>query len=94
MAVTSLARSYGLSWTIATEGALEPWYKPHSFSAIGLNKQMEAGRFEERYIAIIMREVLLALAYVHKCGIIHRDIKGTGRIRFAEPFSGQYSHGE
>jgi protein-serine/threonine kinase len=23
-----------------------------------------------------MREVLLALAYVHKCGIIHRDIKG------------------
>jgi protein-serine/threonine kinase len=38
--------------------------------------QMEAGRFEEKYIAIIMREVLLALAYVHKCGIIHRDIKG------------------
>ena len=37
---------------------------------------MEAGRFEEKYIAIIMREVLLALAYVHKCGIIHRDIKG------------------
>jgi len=37
---------------------------------------MEAGRFEEKYIAIIVREVLLALAYVHKCGIIHRDIKG------------------
>jgi serine/threonine protein kinase len=37
---------------------------------------MEVGRFEEKYIAIIMREVLLALAYVHKCGIIHRDIKG------------------
>ena len=45
------------------------------------NKQMEAGRFEEKFIAIIMREVLLALAYVHKCGIIHRDIKGTLRCR-------------
>lgn len=44
-----------------------------------VDKQMEAGRFEERYIAIIMREVLLALAYVHKCGIIHRDIKGVVR---------------
>jgi protein-serine/threonine kinase len=43
------------------------------------NHQMEAGRFEEKYIAIIMREVLLALAYVHKCGIIHRDIKGINR---------------
>lgn len=40
---------------------------------------MEAGRIEEKNIAVIMREVLLALAYVHKCGIIHRDIKGLFR---------------
>jgi serine/threonine protein kinase len=77
MAATSLAPSYGLSWTIATEAALGPWYNPRPLSTMGPNIQMEAGRFEERYIAIIMREVLLALAYVHKCGIIHRDIKGT-----------------
>jgi len=48
---------------------------------VEINEQMEAGRFEEKYIAIIMREVLLALAYVHKCGIIHRDIKGTPSCR-------------
>jgi serine/threonine protein kinase len=59
---------------------LLPW---REYSDIGIvllpqfSQQMEAGRIEERYIAIIMREVLLALAYVHKCGIIHRDIKGS-----------------
>lgn len=31
---------------------------------------------EERYSVIIMRELLGALAYLHKSGVIHRDIKG------------------
>lgn len=40
--------------------------------------QMKAGPIEERLSVIIVREVLIALAYLHKEGIIHRDIKGEG----------------
>ena len=55
---------------------------------------MEAGRFEEKYIAIIMREVLLALAYVHKCGIIHRDIKGWSHLLLTKGSSCKYPDGK
>jgi serine/threonine protein kinase len=37
---------------------------------------MKAGSIEERFSVVIMREVLIALAYLHKENIIHRDIKG------------------
>ena len=36
---------------------------------------MKSGRFEEKYCAVIIREILIALAFIHKCGIIHRDVK-------------------
>lgn len=36
---------------------------------------LKAGRIEEKYAAVVMREMLIALQHIHKEGIIHRDIK-------------------
>ena len=37
---------------------------------------MKAGSFEETYIAIVLREILKGLDYLHSEGKLHRDIKG------------------
>lgn len=38
--------------------------------------QMKSGPIDEKYIVLIVREVLVALSFLHRQGIIHRDVKG------------------
>ncbi|BFZ55835.1 kinase that interacts with cdc31p [Savitreella phatthalungensis] len=52
---------------------------------------MKAGSIEERFIGVIVREVLTALAFIHKSNIIHRDVKAAnilvrndGRIQLCD----------
>ncbi|KAI5959000.1 KIC1 [Candida pseudojiufengensis] len=40
-----------------------------------LRTLLKPGVMEEKYIAIIVRELLLTLSAVHKLGVIHRDLK-------------------
>ncbi|KAH8107474.1 Pkinase-domain-containing protein [Phellopilus nigrolimitatus] len=47
----------------------------HGGSVRTLMKACATGHVAERYIVLITRELLLALAYLHKAGVIHRDIK-------------------
>lgn len=44
-------------------------------SVRSLMKATDDGTIEEKYIVLIIREVLIGLAYLHKSSIIHRDIK-------------------
>lgn len=39
-------------------------------------KKSRAQPLKELHICLVVREVLLALAFLHKNGVIHRDIKG------------------
>ncbi|KAF8920717.1 Pkinase-domain-containing protein [Mucidula mucida] len=44
-------------------------------SVYSLMKASQDDCLEERYISVIVREVLIALCYLHKIPVIHRDIK-------------------
>ena len=57
------------------------WYdithQPSNIRVDGrLSLQMKPGVFREEYIAIIVRELLRGLEYLHSEGKLHRDIKG------------------
>jgi serine/threonine-protein kinase 24/25/MST4 len=47
-----------------------------------LVSKMKPGPMDEAYIAIITRELLKGLEYLHKEGKIHRDIKGNHLLCF------------
>ena len=46
---------------------------------------MKPGVFREEYIAIIVRELLKGLEYLHQEGKLHRDIKGESRTAHVIP---------
>lgn len=43
---------------------------------------MKPGKIEEEYIAIIVRELLLGLDYLHSDKKLHRDVKGMSISRY------------
>jgi serine/threonine protein kinase len=40
-------------------------------------KACKGGIVDERYVVLIIREVLIALSFLHHANVIHRDLKGT-----------------
>ncbi|KAF5385865.1 hypothetical protein D9615_002457 [Tricholomella constricta] len=44
-------------------------------SVLSLMKASRNGCIEEKYVSVIVREVLVGLSYLHKVPVIHRDIK-------------------
>ena len=40
-----------------------------------LRSLLRPGKIDEKYIGVIMRELLVALKCIHKDNVIHRDIK-------------------
>ena len=46
---------------------------------------MKPGVFREEYIAIVVRELLRGLEYLHQEGKLHRDIKGTRIFIYTHP---------
>ncbi|KAH8928419.1 kinase-like protein [Atractiella rhizophila] len=54
---------------------MELWIAMDLAEGGSIKTLLKASRFEERHVALIVREVLLALAFIHKENVIHRDLK-------------------
>jgi serine/threonine protein kinase len=83
MVLGSMALEFGLLWITLAAEASELWYA--TLLLILLLPiyrhfiQMKATKnnvIEERFVVLIVREVLTALSFLHKSRVIHRDIKG------------------
>lgn len=73
---------YEGSWLRGTE----LWIVMEYLSGGSCGDLLKAGTFKEEYIAIVMRELLRGLDYLHGEGKLHRDIKGQSRAsRAARP---------
>ncbi|KAK4704193.1 hypothetical protein P7C70_g2012, partial [Phenoliferia sp. Uapishka_3] len=53
----------------------ELWIAMDFASGGSIRTLMKSGPIAEKYIVLIVREVLVALSFLHRQGIIHRDIK-------------------
>ncbi|BGP20662.1 hypothetical protein JCM10213_001092 [Rhodosporidiobolus nylandii] len=69
----------------------ELWIAMDFASGGSIRTLMKTGPIEEKYASVIIREVLVALSFLHSQGIIHRDVKAanilltqTGRILLAD----------
>ncbi|KAJ7209485.1 Pkinase-domain-containing protein [Mycena pura] len=49
-------------------------------SALSLMQASKDGCLEEKYVSVIIREVLIGLSYLHKVPVIHRDIKAANTL--------------
>lgn len=63
---------YEGSWLRGTE----LWIVMEYLSGGSCGDLLKAGTFKEEYIAIVLRELLKGLEYLHGEGKLHRDIKG------------------
>ncbi|KDE04731.1 STE/STE20/YSK protein kinase [Microbotryum lychnidis-dioicae p1A1 Lamole] len=53
----------------------ELWIAMDFASGGSIRTLMKSGSIEEKYIVLILREVLVALSFLHRQAIIHRDVK-------------------
>jgi len=78
---SSFVTRYEGSWLRGTE----LWIVMEYLAGGSCGDLLKAGVFREEYIAIVMRELLRGLDYLHGEGKLHRDIKGDPPARHPKP---------